>query len=302
MDTGLPGQQFRGCGPRGCRRYEEDFRKSGTLHGAQGDTGVFYSTHSSTVVVASGPSVRFHPAFHTKWDLEQADAFGDVLERSLSGNGGRGSTLLLRTLSSGFAWRGVGSPVAGPDTHYTNHFCMIINASLREQCDHVGPWERIASLRPCVASADPPSPGAGDDEVVFDEDDSGSCTILENTPRTSYPLPESTTAIRVAMGQGLERRLVVHLRVVDANALRLSASDPDAVCAFAFAAGERAPDNVWVGMEAVVAHCVKLVATAPVHVEVTPPKCFGQVCLCFVFVFVSIRSFSVARLGCGGQH
>ena len=137
---------YNGWGSRGNKNYTAATADGqvrlddGFINQVQQDSGIFYSTDPRTKYVpgASAPPAPGTPpsygtvnvtgglqilpkpvAVHNIWDRDQASAFGATT--ALSGNGGTGDTPLI-TLNNGALWRGTGSPVAGPQTYYTNDY------------------------------------------------------------------------------------------------------------------------------------------------------------------------------------
>ena len=146
-DVGLMAED---CGARGCDRWTEI---AGSLDHAplgpgQQDTGIFYSIDPRTVQLATAliaePSGSGDQNIWNQWDYDQVLAFG-AKTGALLGNGGQGDTALVST-DSGVTWKGTGSPVAGPETFYTNDYnpdCDGSSTDLYDDAQCVGPWQRI---------------------------------------------------------------------------------------------------------------------------------------------------------------
>jgi uncharacterized repeat protein (TIGR01451 family) len=151
------GPMAEDCGARGCNNWTEiaGSFEDAPLGPGQQDTGIFYSTDARTVQLASPlagtPSGSGTQSIWNQWDFDQIVAFGmkknvDAAWPLLNpGIDGKGNTALVSS-DGGTSWKGTGSPVAGPDTFYTNDYdpdCNTVSASLVDDTQCVGPWQRI---------------------------------------------------------------------------------------------------------------------------------------------------------------
>ncbi|RME46928.1 MAG: DUF11 domain-containing protein [Chloroflexi bacterium] len=143
-----------GCGKRKCAFPTTGTYQNGKVNEVQQDTGIFYSTDPQTALLTTpltvettGSSKKGLQSVYNQWDYNQVLAFGAGDKTgnnplALSGNRGKGNTPVVQI---GSTWYGTGSPVAGPDTYYTNDYDPDCDASSTFELDlHcTGPWQRI---------------------------------------------------------------------------------------------------------------------------------------------------------------
>lgn len=152
------------------------------------DTGIFFSTDARTDC-ASGLKAPGGASITTVWDLKQAIAFGSKAV---------GSPPLFQKpywLVRFFA--GTGSPVAGPDTYYTNDN----SGDSESDYSKPGPWRRIyyPGSRSVKESLLLVEPFTSMGQLVTGDDLSAITDAGLNVSR-SEPLPSNANAIRFAMG------------------------------------------------------------------------------------------------------
>ncbi|MCC6993648.1 MAG: VWA domain-containing protein [Deltaproteobacteria bacterium] len=213
-----PGLSFDGCGGNcgadfslpsstGTRTVLD-----GSLAGVLADAGFFFSTDTRTartpgnvfITLMNGLPMSPTPQYsasialllgatgglnaHNAWDLTQVNAYG--IQGAASGNSGKGNTPF-----------GYGSPVAGPQSHYSFEATGFAAAPTIRFNDTVGPWQRARSAESWIGTG-AAATGTGLDTRV---DIATTTFAADPTPRT--PLPFSTTggphtqAVRIALGE-----------------------------------------------------------------------------------------------------
>ncbi len=189
------------CGPRGCLFPDTGTLQNGKLNESQQDTGIFYSTDPQTAKLASplsisptGPKVKPQNV-HNQWDYNQVLAYGTG--SALSGNGGKGNTPV--TLIGGI-WYGSGSPVAGPDTYFTNDYDPSCGTNFETRTRCTGPWKRISYPNSKIASSGPVLPTDLDDGNLVNN----SVPTSAGHNFASGALPSNANALRLVFG---ERRI-----------------------------------------------------------------------------------------------
>ena len=164
------------CGKEGCRYKPQGtvfvppnanaaLQENGRVGQMQQDTGIWYSTNLSTTFVAGGvgsldpTGAPPNGPIYNQWDYNQVKAFG--IGSSLSDNDGKGNTPLITDTVNG-VWFGTGSPVAGPNTYYTNDYnpsCQPSNTDVFADLKCNGPWQRIQYPNAKIAGSGPIQPG-----------------------------------------------------------------------------------------------------------------------------------------------
>ena len=197
-----------GRGPRGTTNGED-----GSLAQVYADVGVFYSrdvrtAYTGSVVLNPQPRQGSTNLFNTNndvvyngWDEQMTYAFG-VRNSNFRQMQGEGNTAY-----------GYGSPVAGPDTWYTNDYRLQNGNQLYGLGDPAatGPWERVQYDGSEIGQGDP-TPFNGTLANVGLPTDAGWALSPAN------PLPTGTNAVRFAMGErrvGQTETVRVALRVAD---------------------------------------------------------------------------------------
>ena len=206
----------------------------GNVNEVQQDTGIFFSTDSSTALLAApltdltptGPQTKPAVVWNL-WDHRQLDAFGTAA--SLSGNGGNGNTPVVST-DSGATWAGVGSMVAGADTYYTNDYNPGCSASANFEDDVtcVGPWQRIATVNAKIGGSGAVTPATAQGAIL----NTSVATSAGYSLSTSSPLPAGTNSVRYVHGArrlGELETASITFRITDAAAFIASMSD-DTLC------------------------------------------------------------------------
>ena len=231
----LPGILGDGCGQRGCAgAYLPPFAEGSIARGTQ-DTGIFFSTDLRTKRLPQALAALIPPlaapataqiditacsksrlaggqlAFlvFNQWDFDQTIAFGDskgvcggALVKAIIGGTGRGNPpvyapnpLLPTSLV------GLSSPVAGPNTYYTNDYNPIGDGVLATPSlldfSLVGPWQRIYAPGSLIGGSGPVTSFLVNGPEVI----AGVPTSAGWALSTSNPLPPSTNAVRWAIGE-----------------------------------------------------------------------------------------------------
>ena len=228
-----------------------------------GDTGLFYSTNTSTQFYTGDGSnlasldngYRINPSnnkpwasiggngdarVHNKWDAVQSNGFGSkaplmnpgftALEQTNLSDG-RGTTPFL-----------AGSPVAGPQSGMP-----------LDRYGTTGPWNRISYPGACMATSgvDGPANSAGATDPDPQDNNLNSVAVctptpLGNTLSEANPLPTGTNAVRYAIGgihEGQTYRIKVRFRVIDPALIK--AFNAEASGADSTQGAENGQDNAW---------------------------------------------------------
>lgn len=228
-----------GCGNRGCAYPTSGNIQNGKLNEGQQDSGIFYSTNSRTQLLSApltlDPTGSGNQEAWNLWDAEQVRAFGGKaqltaggpINGAISDNGGQGNTPVVDASLAGgtnpLTWAGTGSPVAGPQTYFTNDYNPIctdgIDDNVFEDVDLVcnGPWNRISYMGSTIGGSGAVTPTTVDGVIpnVNTSVSTSSGFVLPNpapeneaAPYTS--LPGNPNAVRYVMG----RRTVGELETV----------------------------------------------------------------------------------------
>ena len=247
----LPGVLGDGCGQGGCQIYIAPFANGSIARGTQ-DTGIFFSTDLRTKRLPTGPlTIPLLPpllapatgpvditlcsksrlaggqlAFITynQWDYDQLIAFGDSKNgcggaaiKLLTGGSGRGNPPVLAGLVPG-TFVGLSSPVAGPQTYYTNDYNplgdgIVATPSLLD-FQLVGPWQRIYAPGSLIGGSGPVvSYLVNGSEII-----AGVPTSAGWALSTANPLPPTTNAVRWAIGErtvGTIEHVKIKMRVTN---------------------------------------------------------------------------------------
>lgn len=227
-----------GCGKRGCAITDDltdpDRYTDGPLAQNQQDSGIFYSTDPRTLLLAA--PVAISPAgplitpqnIYNQWDIDQIVAFGTKTPAALSGNGGKGTTPVV-SYGTNAPWVGTGSPVAGPDTYFSNDYnpaCPIpagstFTIAFRNRLNCVGPWQRIQYPNSKIAATGPVLPGVPMTGTYPTNAVNGVPTSAGVVLSGAAPLPANVNALRFVQGirrvGDLETSLMT-FRITDAAA------------------------------------------------------------------------------------
>jgi len=230
-----PGILSDGWGQNGGLKqtYLPPFGQGNLANGVQ-DTGVFFSTDPRTARIAipyditlctkaalAGTQLSF--LVYNQWDYDQFVAFGDKNNACISplypspkllvGGAGRGNPPVLDLSGVGIGpWVGLASPVAGPNTFYSNDFNPAgdLNIALNSVADFYsqGPWQRVQHTGALIGGtgAVTPAIARGVDTITAVPATGGWALSTAN------PLPRTTNAIRFAIGERVVGG-VEHVRV-----------------------------------------------------------------------------------------
>ncbi|MFZ5502893.1 MAG: beta strand repeat-containing protein [Pseudomonadota bacterium] len=220
VDTPMPlaGILADGFGPRGTNGYVVPFLDGRLAQGTQ-DTGIFYSADPRTArltlpiditactkAALAGTQLAF--LVDNLWDYQQFIAFGNNKNcapvatvpatpnpRLIVGGTGRG-TPPVYTVGVGI-YAGLASPVAGPQTYYTNDYHPVGAVATLADFASVGPWQRIYYPGSRIGGTGPVLPAllAGVDTLT------AVPTSLGVNLSTVTPLPPATNAVRWAIGE-----------------------------------------------------------------------------------------------------
>ncbi len=202
--------------------YTLPFEEGNLANGIQ-DTGVFYSTDPRTARLAipyditictkaalAGTQLSF--LVYNQWDFDQFMAFGDRKNKCLSplyptpktivGGQGLGNPPVLNLGAAGVGpWVGLASPVAGPDSFYTNDFNPIADGIMAVNSvadfSSQGPWHRIQHAGSLIGGSGLVTAALvrGIDTITGVPATGGWALSAAN------PLPRTTNTIRFAIGE-----------------------------------------------------------------------------------------------------
>ncbi|NNM13817.1 MAG: hypothetical protein HKO58_05805, partial [Gammaproteobacteria bacterium] len=262
-----------GCGGRGCAFPITGTIQNGRLNENQQDSGIFYSTNPRTQLLSAPLEVQPTGVGNQEawnlWDAQQVRAYGGQAQLTaggpvngaISANGGKGNTPVvdIDLTGPGTVFAGTGSPVAGPETYFTNDYnpvCTdLLDDNVFEDVDLLcqGPWQRIAYMGDTIGGSGPVTP------VVIDgvppNVNTSVATSLGVSVSEFSPLPSNTNAVRYVLGKRIVGQLEtvrITFRITDpaafTNSLMLSSfcydatggdTDKDGVN------GRGAQDNIW---------------------------------------------------------
>ena len=216
-----------GCGNRGCKFPTTGSLQNAYLNEGQQDAGIFYSTGSRTQLLTSPyyvkPTGTGDQEAWNLWDAQHVQAYGGQANLglgnngALSANGGQGNTAMVDTSSSGggasAVWAGTGSPVAGPQTYYTNDYnpaCTLATNEVFQRGDLLcqGPWKRIAYPGSSIGGSGAVMPALVNG--VIPNQNTSVATSLGWNISESNPLPSTVNAVRYVIG----KRVVGQLETV----------------------------------------------------------------------------------------
>jgi len=249
-----PGILGDGCGQRGCAgAYLPPFLNGSIARGTQ-DTGIFYSTDLRTkrlpnALVALAPPLLAPAtakiditlcsksrlaggqlAFYVfnQWDFDQTIAFGDgkgacgsLPIKAIIGGTGRGNPpVYAPNALAPTVLVGLSSPVAGPNTYYTNDYNPMGDGILATPSaldfSLPGPWNRIYAPGSLIGGSGPVTSFlVNGPEVIAGVPTSAGWQLSASTP-----LPVSTNAVRWAIGEravGSVEHVKVSMRVKNIN-------------------------------------------------------------------------------------
>jgi len=260
-----------GCGNRTCAIVDDlanpDRYSDGVLAQNQQDTGIFYSSdarlalRSAPLSISPGGTNVKPQQVWNDWDFDQIVAFGTKKPvAALSGNGGRGTTPVVSYGTNG-PWFGTGSPVAGPNTYFSNDYNPSCDptagtgtVAFRLDLGCVGPWNRIAYANAKLAAGIAVVPGvASTGTYPGNAVDNTVLTTAGFVVSPATPLPTSTRAVRFVLGSrrvgDLEISRLV-LRLTDAAAFIAAIDSGNKFCMSATGgdnvkAGRGPQDNIW---------------------------------------------------------
>ncbi len=243
-----------------------------------GDTGIFYSVRSDTVMFANGQSAltllngyQTNPTntapwttvggignerVHNKWDAVQTNAFGTASVGAVVTNGFSATEEFVLANGRGTTPFNAGSPVSGPDSGVA-----------WDRYGTTGPWNRISypgscfANDPTIAGTEGPANGAG--SVVPQAAGAAVNSVSVCTPTLAgasvsdaAPLPAATTAVRFAVGgiaSGETKGAKIRLRVTDPailSAANFEGHGGDSTQGAA--AGNDNPWRYWIGAPATI--------------------------------------------------
>ncbi len=204
---GVPGSAWSGCGPLKCSD-----RLNGGIAETLLETGVFFSVDPRTQLLAAEPKqTDRNGVVYSVWDYEQLRAFG----LNHFGN----APLLKLPGWIGSEYAGTASPVAGPDAFYTND-----NRGTVLDISQKGPWRRVASPGSRAAKNPPVRPVMPykiDEGEIVSAADWTEETLSGIALSEKHPLPNETTAVRMAAGKanaGQSVYVVVDVEVTNVTA------------------------------------------------------------------------------------
>jgi len=206
----------------GCRAAGYTSKCNARLNQLYGDTGIFYSTDSRTILYtdsSNSPIAQGTNGYlvsptqgsnintilgqscattHNLWDALQTDSFGSSTLTKLCGSLSKtsgASILMSKNGGTGPTPYFAGSAVAGPLTGYQ-----------LDQSGSVGPWQRIAYTGSRIglvyngaySNSISPGPATSQTDVTAV---GGVVTSLGYTLTEANPLPDTTNAVRWALGQ-----------------------------------------------------------------------------------------------------
>ncbi|MFN2426620.1 MAG: hypothetical protein ABR587_09275, partial [Candidatus Binatia bacterium] len=208
-------QTYDGWGIRGSKSYLPSSGvtqlRNGYVNEIQQDTGIFFSndatTHTTTTPIgpALAPTGVASSDIYNQWDYNQTLVFG--IKTNLSLNGGKGNAPII-SVNSGTTWTGIGSPVAGPDTYYTNDYDPSCNGaatctgtvaacSFAADVQCVGPWNRIAYANSKLGGSGAVAPATAIGSILLTSVATGGGVTVSG----GSPLPSDTNAVRWVHGQ-----------------------------------------------------------------------------------------------------
>ncbi|RMH20230.1 MAG: DUF11 domain-containing protein, partial [Gammaproteobacteria bacterium] len=231
-----PGLMADGWGPRGANGYRAPFAEGRLAQGIQ-DIGVFFSTDPRTARLATpyditgctkarlaGTQLAF--LLYNQWDYDQFFAFGNTGgcppvgypdPKIFTGGSGRGNPPLVSSLTPG-TLAGLASPVAGPQTYYSNDFNPVRDgvAATNSVTDFQGqgPWQRIYHPGSLIGGTGPVTAAIAQGPETITAVPTSAGWLLS----PSNPLPASTNALRFAFGErvvGSIEHVRVDLRITD---------------------------------------------------------------------------------------
>ena len=216
-----PGILADGFGIAGPMGYPVPFGEGRVAQGTQ-DTGIFYSTDPRTArlpplsmiditactgAALSGVQLAF--LVDNLWDYQQFIAFGagggcPVVATTpatpdpifISGLGGGGNPPIYTPVALGPSF-GLGSPVAGPQTYYTNDYHPIGAVATAADFATVGPWNRIYYPGSLIGGSGPVLPAL----VIGNDTITGVPTSQGVSLSTASPLPAATNTVRWSIGE-----------------------------------------------------------------------------------------------------